>query len=303
MSNEINRDRRRFFGTAAMTIAAAHLGMRGSAQAQSRKTTPADLHTTKPGANTSFGALKQIDAGLLNVGYAEAAPADGPAVILLHGWPYDIHSYVDVAPLLASAGYRVIVPFLRGYGTTRFLSSETFRNGQPSTVALDTIALMDALKIEKAILAGFDWGARTADIIAALWPQRCKALVSVSGYLIGSPESEKMPLLPKAELEWWYQFYFATKRGRAGYEKYRHDFNKLIWQLASPKWRFDDATFERSATSFDNPDHVSIVIHNYRWRLGLADGERNYDELEKRLAEGPVITVPTITLEGVSGEF
>ena len=235
---------------------------------------------------------------MLNVGYAEAGPADGPPVILLHGWPYDIHSFVDVAPLLASAGYRVIVPYLRGYGTTRFLSSETLRNGQPSAIAVDIIALMDALKIEKAILAGFDWGARTANIVAALWPERCKAMVSVSGYLIGSQEAGKMPLPPKAELEWWYQFYFATERGRAGYEKYRHDFAKLIWQLASPKWNFDDATFDRSAAAFDNPDHVAIVIHNYRWRLGLAEGEPKYDELEKRLAEVPVIAVPTITLEG-----
>jgi len=250
------------------------------------------------GTNTSFGSLKQINAGVLNVGYAEAGPTDGPAVILLHGWPYDIHSYVDVAPLLAKAGYRVIVPYLRGYGTTRFLSSETFRNGQQSVVALDIIALMDELKIEKAILGGYDWGARTADIIAALWPERCKALVSVSGYLIGSQQAGKVPLPPKAELQWWYQYYFATERGRAGYETYRHDFAKLIWQIASPQWDFDDATFERSAAAFDNPDHVSIVIHNYRWRLGLAAGEPNYDELEKRLAEGPTITVPTITLEG-----
>jgi pimeloyl-ACP methyl ester carboxylesterase len=256
------------------------------------------MNTMKPGTNISFGSLKQIDAGVLNVGYAEAGPTDGPAVILLHGWPYDIHSYVDVAPLLASAGYRVIVPYLRGYGTTRFLSSETFRNGQQSVIALDIIALMDALKISKAIIAGFDWGARTADIIAALWPDRCKALVSVSGYLIGSQEAGKVPLPPKAELQWWYQYYFATERGRAGYEQYRHDFAKLIWQLASPKWDFDDATFERSAASFDNPDHVSIVIHNYRWRLGLAEGEPKYDDLEKRLAAGPDVTVPTITLEG-----
>jgi pimeloyl-ACP methyl ester carboxylesterase len=250
------------------------------------------------GTNTSFGSLKQIDAGVLNVGYAEAGPPDGSAVMLLHGWPYDIHSYVDVAPRLSKAGYRVIVPYLRGYGTTRFLSSETFRNGQQSVVALDSIALMDALKMSKAILGGFDWGARTADIIAALWPERCKALVSVSGYLIGSQQAGKVPLPPKAELQWWYQYYFATERGRAGYEKYRHDFAKLIWQIASPHWDFDDATFDRSAASFDNPDHVSIVIHNYRWRLGLAEGEPKYDELEKRLAEVPDITVPTITLEG-----
>jgi pimeloyl-ACP methyl ester carboxylesterase len=248
--------------------------------------------------NTSFSSLKQIDAGFLNVGYAEAGPADGPAAILLQGWPYDIYSYVDVAPLLASAGYRVIVPYLRGYGTTRFLSSETFRNGQQSAVALDIIALMDALKIDKAILAGFDWGGRTADIIAVLWPERCKALVSVSGYLIPSQAANRAPLPPKAELQWWYQFYFATERGRDGYDKYRHDFAKLIWQIASPKWNFDDATFDRSAASFDNPDHVAIVIHSYRWRLGLAEGEPKYDEMEKRLATGPVITVPTITLEG-----
>jgi pimeloyl-ACP methyl ester carboxylesterase len=298
MSEEINHGRRRFLATAVMTLASAELGMIGAADARARKRSPAHLPTMKPGANTSFGPLKQIDAGLLSVGYAEAGPADGGAVILLHGWPYDIHSYVDVAPLLASAGYRVIVPYLRGYGPTRFLSSETFRNGQPSVVALDIIALMDALKIEKPILAGFDWGARTANIIAALWPERCKAQVSVSGYLIGSQESGKMPLPPKAELEWWYQYYFATERGRAGYDQYRHDFSKLIWQLASPKWHFDDATYDRTAASFDNPDHVSIVIHNYRWRLGLAEGEPKYDDLEKRLAEGPVITVPTITLEG-----
>jgi pimeloyl-ACP methyl ester carboxylesterase len=282
-------DRRHFCGAAAMAVVAAHFGGLGSAEAQSSK---------PPGTNTSLGPLKQIDAGLLNVGYAEAGPSGGRAVLLLHGWPYDIHSFADVAPSLAAAGYRVIVPFLRGYGTTRFLSSDTFRNGQPSVVALDTVALMDALKIDKAILAGFDWGARTADIIAALWPARCKALVSVSGYLIGSRESGRMPLPPKNELEWWYQFYFATDRGRDGYDNYRHDFAKLIWRLASPKWKFTDATFDRSAPSFNNPDHVGIVIHNYRWRLGLADGEAKYDDLETRLAAAPVITVPTITLEG-----
>src|SRR5690348_13574298 len=244
------------------------------------------------GTSTSFDSLKQIDAGLLNVGYAEAGKSDGPAVVLLHGWPYDIHSFVDVAPLLASAGYRVIVPHLRGHGTTRFRSSDTFRNGQPSAVAIDTIALMDALKIEKATLAGFDWGARTANIMAALWPERCKAMVSVSGYLIGSQEAGKKPLPPKAELQWWYQFYFATERGREGYDKYRHDFSKLIWQLASPKWDFDEATIDRSAKAVDKPDHVAIVIHNNRWRLGLAEGEARYDDLEKKLAQAPVITVP-----------
>jgi pimeloyl-ACP methyl ester carboxylesterase len=298
MSEKINYQRRHFLGTAAMTIATTQLGRFGSANAQSSKTKPAALAAMKSGTNTSFGSLKQIDAGVLNVGYAEAGPANGRPVILLHGWPYDIHSYVDVAPLLASAGYRAIVPYLRGYGTTRFLSSETLRNGQQSAIAVDIIALMDALKIEKAILGGFDWGARTANIIAALWPERCKALVSVSGYLIGNPEANKTPLPPQAELEWWYQFYFATERGRAGYEKYCHDFNKLIWKLASPQWHFDDATFDRSAESFDNPDHVQIVIHNYRWRLGLSEGETQYDDLEKRLAEAPAIGVPTITLEG-----
>jgi pimeloyl-ACP methyl ester carboxylesterase len=254
--------------------------------------------------STSFGPLRQIDAGLLNVGYAEAGPADGPAVLLLHGWPYDIHTYVDVAPLLAVHGYRVIVPFLRGYGTTRFLRDDTVRNGQQSVVAVDAVALMDAFGIEQAVLGGCDWGARTADIVAGLWPERCKALVSVSGYLIGSQEANKMPLPPEAELQWWYQYYFATERGRAGYDQNRHDFAKLIWQLASPRWNFDDATFDRSAASLDNPDHVDIVIHNYRWRLGLAEGEPEYDVLEKQLAEGPVITVPTITLEGdANGAF
>jgi pimeloyl-ACP methyl ester carboxylesterase len=290
---EFNHQRRRFFAAAAATIAATQLGMVGAANAKS-----AQLSTIKPGTNTTFALLKQIDAGLLNVGYAEAGPPDGFAVILLHGWPYDIHSFVDVAPLLAAAGYKVIVPYLRGYGTTRFLSSDTVRNGQQSVVAIDIVALMDALKIEKAIIAGFDWGARTADIIAALWPERCKALVSVSGYLIGSQAAGKIPLPPQAELEWWYQYYFATERGREGYDKYRHDFAKLIWQIASPRWKFDNATFDRTAAAFDNPDHVAIVIHNYRWRLGLADGEAKYDELEKKLAEGPVITVPSITLEG-----
>jgi pimeloyl-ACP methyl ester carboxylesterase len=256
------------------------------------------MSTNTPGTSTSFGPLKQVDAGVLNVGYAEAGPTDGPAVVLLHGWPYDIHSYVEVVPLLAAAGYRAIVPYLRGFGTTRFLSDATVRNGEQAALAVDVIALMDALEIERAILAGFDWGARTADIVAALWPERCTGLVSVSGYLIGSQEAGKLPLPPAAELQWWYQYYFATERGRVGYDKYRRDFAKLIWRTASPEWNFDDATFDRSAASFDNPDHVEIVIHNYRWRLGLAEGEAEYDSLEKRLAQGPVIAVPTITLEG-----
>ena len=286
MTETVNQIRRRMLAATAMTIAAADFPRAGAADAPSA------------GAKSSFAPLKQVNAGLLNVGYAEAGPVGGPPVILLHGWPYDIYSFVDVAPLLASAGYWVIVPYLRGYGTTRFLSPDAFRNGQPSALAADVTALMDALNIKKAILAGFDWGARTANIVGVLWPERCKAMVSVSGYLIGNQEAGKLPLPPKAELQWWYQYYFATERGRVGYDKYRHDFAKLIWQIASPQWQFDDASFDRSAASFDNPDHVAIVIHNYRWRLALAQGEPRYDDLEKRLAEAPVITVPTITLEG-----
>ena len=289
MSGKIDHDRRRLLGAAVLSVAAAEFGMAGTAQAQS---------TTASKANTSFGPLKQVEAGVLNVAYAEMGPVDGRPAILLHGWPYDIYSFIDVAPLLASADYRVFVPYLRGFGPTRFLSSKTFRNGQPSALAVDVIDFMDALGLKQAVLAGFDWGARTANIVAALWPERCNATVSVSGYLIGNPEAGKIPLPPKDELEWWYQFYFATERGRAGYAKYTRDFAKLIWQIASPKWNFDDATFDRSAASFTNPDHVAIVIHNYRWRLGIADGEPKYSDLEKRLAASPVIAVPTITLEG-----
>jgi pimeloyl-ACP methyl ester carboxylesterase len=274
----MNQNRREFIGATVMTLIAGKLGALEQ--------------------RTAFGPVKQIDAGVLNVGYVDAGPAAGPPVVLLHGWPYDIYSFEDVTPLLAAKGYRVIVPFLRGYGTTRFLSADTARNGQPAALAIDVIALMDALKIPSATIGGFDWGARSADIVAALWPERCKALVSVSGYLIGSQAANKAPLPPQAEFQWWYQFYFATERGRAGYDKYRREFCKLIWQLASPKWNFSDATFDRSAASFDNPDHVSIVIHNYRWRLGVGEGEAKYDDLENRLAQGPVITVPTITLEG-----
>jgi pimeloyl-ACP methyl ester carboxylesterase len=248
--------------------------------------------------STSFGQVKQIEAGVLSVGYREAGPADGPAVVLLHGWPYDVQSFAEVTPILASAGFHVVVPYLRGYGSTRFLSEDALRNGEQAALALDTVALMDALNVERAIIAGFDWGARTADIMGVLWPERCTGLVSVSGYLIGSQEAGKAPLPPEAEQQWWYQYYFATERGRAGYDKYRREFAKLIWRTASPKWNFDDATFERSAASFDNPDHVDIVIHNYRWRLGLADGDATNGELEHRLASGPDISVPTITLEG-----
>jgi pimeloyl-ACP methyl ester carboxylesterase len=299
---EINYQRRLFFSQAALTIAATQLGMLGSASALSSKESGAKASAVetamKAGTHTSFDSLKQIDAGLLNVGYAEAGPANGTAVVLLHGWPYDIYSYVDVAPLLSAAGYRVIVPYLRGYGSTRFLSGETLRNGQQSVVALDLVALMDALKIQKAVIGGFDWGARTADIMAVLFPERCKAIVSVGGYLIGSPAANEQPLPPQAELAWWYQFYFATERGELGYSKNTRDFNKLIWQTASPKWHFDDATYDRTAASFSNPDHVAIAIHNYRWRLGLAEGEKKYDDLEARLAKSPVITLPTITLDG-----
>ena len=300
MSENLKFDRRRFLSTAAIAITAGPLAIMGSANAQTVKTPTTSNTPFKSGISASFGTIKQINAGVLNVGYAEAGPANGPAVILLHGWPYDIHSFEDVAPLLAAAGYRVIVPYLRGHGTTTFLSAGTFRNGQQVAVAQDIIDLMDALKIEKAILAGYDWGARTACVIAALWPERCKGIVSVNGYLINNLERNKQPLPPIAERGWWYQYYFATERGRAGYEANRHDFNKLIWKTVSPKWDFDDATFDRTAAAFNNPDHVSIVIHNYRWRLSLANGEARYDALEKRLAEGPVITVPAITLDGDS---
>ncbi len=284
---EVNHHRRQLLRAGSLALAAAEFGLIGPAAAQSVSA-----------RHTSFGPLKQIQAGVLTIGFADVGPADGPVVLLLHGWPYDIHSYVEVAPFLTSAGYRVIVPFLRGYGTTRFLADDTPRNGQQSVVAVDAIGLMDALAIKQAVIGGFDWGARTANIVAALWPDRCRAMVSVSGYLIGNQAAGKSPLPPDAELQWWYQYYFATDRGRAGYEKYRREFSKLIWQTASPKWNFDDATFDRTAAAFDNPDHVAIVIHNYRWRLGLADGEAKYNDLEMRLAEGPVISVPTITMEG-----
>ncbi|RWK44676.1 alpha/beta hydrolase [Mesorhizobium sp.] len=295
MPEVVDHHRRRLFGIAAATVALTQLGTIGVANAQGggTGTTPGSA-----GSHTTFASLKQIEAVLLTVGYAEDGPADGPAVILLHGWPYDIYSYADVAPLLAGAGYRVIMPYLRGHGTTRFLSDATLRNGQQAALAVDIIDLMDALGVEKAIVAGYDWGARTANILAALWPERCKAMVSVSGYLIGSQATNKAPLPPQAELQWWYQFYFATDRGRAGYAQYTDDFAKLIWRLASPRWNFDDATFARSAAAFKNPDHVDIVVHNYRWRLGLAEGERRYDELEEKLAKRPEIDVPTITLEG-----
>ena len=275
MSKEIKYDRRHFLSSALMAFGAAELSMLKFEKSQFMNENSAFPSDTKSGLNTSFDQLKQIDAGVLNVGYAEAGPASGPPVILLHGWPYDIHSYVDVVPLLTAKGYRTIVPYLRGFGTTRFLSDKMLRNGQQSAIADDIINLMDALSIKRAVIGGFDWGARTANIMAALWPERIKAMVSVSGYLIGSQQAGQFPLPPKAELQWWYQYYFATERGRVGYEKYRNEFAKLIWKIASPKWNFDDAAFDKSATSFNNPDHVDIVIHNYRWRLGLAEGETN----------------------------
>jgi pimeloyl-ACP methyl ester carboxylesterase len=290
-------DRRHFLSTTVMSITAARLGMIGTGT-NLQQIKSAEVGTMKESTNRPFTTMKQINAGALNVGYAEEGPVDGPPVILLHGWPYDIHSFTDVASLLSSKGYRVIIPFLRGYGTTSFLSQESFRNGQQAALAVDLVDFMNALGIKKAILGGFDWGARTAAIVAALWPERCKALVSVSGYLIGNRAAGTVPLTPASELQWWYQYYFATARGKAGYEKYRYDFNKLIWQIASPKWNFSEATFERTASSFNNADHVAIVIHNYRWRLGFADGESKYDDLEDKLSKSPVITVPAITLEG-----
>jgi pimeloyl-ACP methyl ester carboxylesterase len=296
MSKHIQNKRRHLIAAAVLVFAGAQFGMSGMAHAQTANAA-LNLGTTPNPQLPTFKSIKQIDAGVLNVGYVDAGSADGPVVILLHGWPYDIHSFIDVVPMLTEAGYRVIVPHLRGYGTTRFLEAKAVRTGQPAALAADVVALMDALKIDKAILAGFDWGARTADIVAALWPQRVKGLVAVSGYLIGSQEAGKQPLPPSAELQWWYQFYFATERGRVGYEKNHHDFAKLIWQTASPQWRFDNATYDRSAASLENPDHVAITIHNYRWRLGLEKGDARYDELEARLASFPAITVPAITME------
>lgn len=295
MSPQFNHQRRRFFGIAAMAVAAAEFGTSAIANAKAPATS---LAAAKAGGHAAFEALKQVKAGVLDIGYAEAGPVDGPVVLLVHGWPYDIYSYVDVAPILADAGYRVLIPYLRGYGTTRFLSDETLRNGQQAALAADMIAFMDALGVDKAILGGYDWGARTVNIMAALWPERCQAMVSVSGYLIGSQAANSKPLPPAAELSWWYQFYFATERGRLGYATNTHEFARLIWRTASPTWMFDDATFNRSAAALDNPDHVAITIHNYRWRLGLAEGEEAYDAFEKQLAMGPVITIPTITMEG-----
>jgi pimeloyl-ACP methyl ester carboxylesterase len=291
--------RRRLLVPSILAMALLQFGAFGAASSASAADTPATaIGPITPGTNTSFGALKHVNTPLLDVAYAEVGPADGPVVILMHGWPYDIHSYVDVAPALAAKGYRVLIPYERGYGDTKFLSAKTIRNGQPAALATDLVDFMDALKIKKAVLGGYDWGARTVDIVAALWPERVKALVAVSGYLIGSQEAGEAPLPPAAELQWWYQFYFATERGRLGYEKNTHDFAKLIWKLASPKWDFDDATYDRSAAALQNPDHVAVSIFNYRWRLGLIKGEAKYDAIEKKLAASPSIGVPTITMEG-----
>ena len=296
MHEKCDIDRREFLGAAIMTLLAAELSVPRAARARTAEETSAGPVSPSQFGSATFRVIKQIDAGDLNIGYADEGPTTGQAVILLHGWPYDIHSYVEVSALLVAKGYRVIVPFLRGFGSTHFRSTSVMRNGQQAAVAQDVIALMDALKIKNAVIGGFDWGARTAAIVAALWPERCKALVSVSGYLITNLEANRQPLPPKAELGWWYQYYFATDRGMRGYSENRHDFNKLIWTLASPKWAFDDATYNRTAASFDNSDHVAIVIHNYRWRLDLAKGEARYDPIEARLMAGPVITVPTVTI-------
>jgi pimeloyl-ACP methyl ester carboxylesterase len=298
MSEQINQPRRKLLGATALGLAVAQLGAPVAVGAQTGATSRPNGRGNKTVSSGSFASLKHINAGVLSIAYAEAGPADGPPVLLLHGWPYDIHAFVDVAPILADAGYRVLIPYLRGYGETRFLSPDTPRNAQPAAVATDAINLLDALRIEKVLVAGFDWGGRTANLMAFLWPERCKALVSVSGYLVGSQNAIQMPLPPSAEFPWWYLFYFATDRGKAGYAKYTKDFNRLIWQLASPKWAFDDATFERSATAFDNPDFVHISLHNYRWYFGLEPGESKYDDLEKKIATFPTISIPTITLEG-----
>ena len=293
MFEKAKRNHRRFLGAAAIAATVAQFGMTGVANAQ-----PLQAPATQADTHDPLGPLKHVDAGVLNVAYAELGPADGPVVILLHGWPYDIHSFNDVAPALAAKGYRVLVPYARGYGETRFLSDKTPRDAEPAALAKDLTDFMDALKIQHAELAGFDWGARTADIVSALWPERVSALVSVSGYLIGNQESGRQPLAPEAEFQWWYQYYFTTHRGELGYAKYTHDFAKLIWRQASPQWRFDDATFDQSAKALDNPDHVAISIGNYRWRIGLIGGEPQYAALEQKLAASPTISVPTITLEG-----
>ncbi|MGA4844292.1 alpha/beta fold hydrolase [Streptomyces sp. G45] len=306
-------NRRTFSKAVGLGTGAAAVSLSGPQTPASAATTPPRpsgghgpaVPAVSPGAHTGFPQLKHVKAGALNVGYAEAGPAHGPVVLCLHGWPYDIHSFVDVAPLLAAQGYRVIVPYLRGHGSTRFLSSRTPRTAEQSAVALDVIALMDALKIHRAVLAGFDWGSRTADIIAALWPDRVKALVSTGGYLITDVKAQREPAAAAVEHTWWYQWYFATERGRKTMEDVedRIALCRYVWTLVSPNWRFDDATFARTARAFRNPDYAAIVLYNYRWRIGLIEGAPRYDRYEKRLAARPPIHVPTITLDPALDPF
>ncbi len=305
----INHDRRRFFGAAGLAVAAAQFGLIGSTHAAASTastastTRRADAPAATPAPSASFGPVKQINAGVLNVGYVEAGPADGQPVVLMHGFPYDIHSYVEVTPLLAAEGYRVIVPYFRGYGTTTFLSPATPRNVDQAAFALDILALMDALNIESAILAGYDWGSRTGDIIAALWPHRCKALVSVSGYLITNLAANLMPLVPKAENDWWYQYYFSTERGVRGLTEYRYELGEFVWTFNSPDWNYTTATYNQTAQAFNNDDYVPIVIGNYRWRLSLCPSEPEYAAIENQLQQAPTIAVPTITIDGAQDPF
>jgi pimeloyl-ACP methyl ester carboxylesterase len=299
-------DRRQFLGRAgiaALGVGAAQFGVSGHAPALAGAGRTAGAPGARPKASAYFGPVKQVNAGVLNVGYVEAGPPGGRAVVLMHGFPYDIHSYAEVAPLLAAEGYRVVVPYFRGYGTTTFLSGGTPRNADQAAFALDILALMDALRIDQAILAGYDWGSRTADIIAALWPHRVRGLVSVTGYLITNLAAEKLPLPPAAENDWWYQYYFATERGVLGLQKYRHEFGRFVWHFNSPSWHFSDQTYSETAAAFDNPDFVAIAIGNYRWRLSLAPREPEYATIEDRLQEVPLIGVPTITIDGEHDPF
>lgn len=242
--------------------------------------------------------LRQVDAGVLDIAYYEAGPAEGPVVMLLHGFPYDIHSFVDVAPQLAAKGCRVIVPYLRGYGPTRFRDPATPRSGEQAAIGADLIALMDAVGVKRAVFAGYDWGGRAACVGAALWPDRCAGLVCVNSYLIQDIARAMVPAKPEREVPLWYQYYFQVERGRAGLAANRRGIANLLWRQWSPNWHFDAATFERTAVAFDNPDYVDIVIHSYRHRFGLADGDPQYADIQRRLAALPVITVPAITLDG-----